>query len=257
MILTKTASFVLSALLGSSRAGEAFAPFAVHDVSMVSTMMPSHGMNRGAISIPTGVSASGAGTARASLDHQKRSASSSTAPSRFSPEDTDAYHDQDHDQQHHPASAFYFADEDTTDLPPAAQIPSTPAQPDDQPPPAPPEPGGEEAAAAAAAEAAEAAGGNDAFQSAYDRPWRKRARDARARTVFENTQGGFGWEGLGQEGGGDAMRQRASEKEEVVASRRETKKKAISSAALPIVDLVGIVSPLVIIAGMTMVQNAP
>lgn len=206
--------------------------------------MPSHGMSRGAISIPTSGSTSGAGTVRVTRD-QKRSASSSAAPSRFcgESEDSDTHHG--HDHQQHPASAFYFADEGTNNSPPpAAQIPSTPAQRDQLPPPAPPEPGGA------------AGAGKDAFQSAYDRPWRKRARDARAGTVFENTQG-FGSDGFGDAGSGGAMRQRQSEKQEVVASRKETKKKAMNRAALPIVDLVGIMSPLVIIVGMTMVQNVP
>lgn len=207
--------------------------------------MPSHGMSRGTITIPTSGSTSGAGTARVTRD-QRRSASSNTAPSRFSGESHDSgIQHGGHDQQH-PASAFYFGDEGTgtNSPPPAAQIPSTPAQRDQLPPPPPPEPGGA------------ARAGKYAFQPAYDRPWRKRARDARAGTVLETAQG-LGSEGFGEAGSGGAMRQRQSEKEEVVASRKETKKKAMNRAALPIVDLVGIVSPLVIIVGMTIVQNVP
>eukprot|EP00752_Nemacystus_decipiens_P008113 g7253.t1 len=241
MTLTKTASFVFSALLGSPRAGEAFAPLAMSDVSMVSTTMPSHGMSKGAIKIPTSGSTTGRGTARVTRD-QVRSVSSNTAPSRFCGESENPDIQNGHHQQH-PASAFYFADEATTNPhpPPAAQIPGTPAHRDQLPPPAPPEPGGS------------AGAGTGAFQSAYDRPWRKRARDARAGTVFENRQA-FGLEGYGGEGSGGAMRQRQSEKEEVVAFRKSTQKKAMNRAVLPIVDLVGIVSPLIIIVGMS-VQN--
>lgn len=205
--------------------------------------MPSHGMSRAAMSIPTSGSTRGAGAARVSRG-QKRSASSKAAPSHFSRDTGDAAQDigQAEDQQQHPASVFYFVEGATTP-PPAAQIPNTPAQRDHLSPPAgPPEPGGEE---------------KGAFQPAYNRPWRKRAREARRPTVVLENTPELGPEGLGEGGSGDAMRQRASEKEEVVAHRKETKKKAMNTAALPIVDLVGIVSPLVIIVGMTIVQNAP
>ncbi|CAM9757858.1 unnamed protein product [Hapterophycus canaliculatus] len=53
------------------------------------------------------------------------------------------------------------------------------------------------------------------------------------------------------------MRRRASQKKAVVALRKESQQKAIKRAALPIVDLVGVVSPLVLLMGITLVQNVP
>lgn len=247
--------------------------FRPSDTNMVSTMMPPQG--RRTISIPTrsgggGVSNGSNGStgeeaaARVLNGSQKQppSSSSSTPPPRFSygePEDVQEVRTQ-HEQ--HPASPFYFfapvvysseqedRKERSPPSPEAQQIlgDATPVQRDEISSRDPPEPGGGEGA------------GEGAFQSSYDRPWRKRARDSRRETVFENTEGletGHG----GGDGDGVvdmcAMRKRASEKEEVVASRKKSQQKAINRAAMPFVDLVGVVSPLVLIVGMSMAQNVP
>lgn len=138
-----------------------------------------------------------------------------------------------------------------------SQLPGSPYDQRDLPA-GPPEPGGgvDHRHRAQQLESSQRSGG--ALPAAYHRPWRQRARDARRQTVFEdNPEEGF----EAEEGGGgslvDARRRRASEKEEVVASRRDSQQKAINRAALPIVDLVGLVSPLVLIAGMTMVHIVP
>ncbi|CAM9239383.1 unnamed protein product [Pylaiella littoralis] len=237
----------VSALLGSPR-GEAFAPsFAVRDTRMVSTMMPSRGRR----------STSSTGTVQVlngSRDHHKRrSPSADTARPRFYGEPED-FHQVQIKREQHPASAFYFMAEEEGDTsnpppPPEAQqiLGTTPIHRDASSSRDPPEPGGGKGEV------------DDAFQSSFDRPWRKRARDARRGTVFEDMEGSETG-GRGHESGGDvtyAMRKRASEKQELVLARKESQQKAINRAAMPLVDLVGIVSPLVLIVGMTIAQNAP
>lgn len=214
-------------------------------MDMVSTTIPSPG-RASAMNIPT----SGVGASRAlnkSRDRRQQSAELPDGPDDAAANVRGAHHQ----QQQHPASAFYFAnDEDVvgTPQPPTTELPA--------PPPAPvPEPGGGEVGGMihkrAQQEFPEPAG--VASRSPYDRPWRKRAREARRATSFRNT------EGFEEEGGGGtgAMRRRASQKETVVALRKESQQKAITRAALPIVDLVGVVSPLVLLVGITLVQNVP
>lgn len=243
------------------------------EVDMASTIIPSSG--RAAMNIPTsgvgGSSPSGAGGANAarslnkSRDRHQRPAVGTTAPSstgvsHFSegPENnTVAYvhgarqYNHQQQQQKHTASAFYFAD--NVDIVSASHPPTTelPA-----PPPVPaPEPGGGDVEGIVHNRTQQGlpVPASVASRSPYHRPWRKRAEDARRATVFQNT------EGVEEEGGGStgAMKRRASQKEAVVASRKESQQKAISRAAVPIVDLVGVVSPLVLLVGITLVQNVP
>ncbi|CAM9516387.1 unnamed protein product [Scytosiphon promiscuus] len=264
MALKTAASFVVSALLGSPR-GEAFSPsFAGRELDMVSTVVPSPG--RAAMNIPTSASAVGSARALDKSRHRrqqpavKTTGTSQTDASHFSVGPDDAtpnffgehQHPQHHQQQrHHPASAFYFADEEGVEgapRPPTTELPA--------PPPAPaPEPGGGQARGIILnhAQGDLSEPGSVASRSPYHRPWRKRARDARRATAFRNT------EGVEEEGGESTgpVKTRASQKEAVVALRKESQQKAITRAALPIVDLVGVVSPLVLLVGITLVQNVP
>lgn len=107
---------------------------------------------------------------------------------------------------------------------------------------------------------------------ADDRPWRKRARHARK--VAALGMDGYGWEdeeekavvegGMGGDrvmaGGGvghGERRQRASEKKKVKASRKEYASKALQRNAMPLMDLVGVTAPLLLIVGISIVQNGP
>jgi len=221
---------------------------------MVRTMTPSFG-GSGSRNIPVGGgrAAAAAGTTGILITQGDGSRRASATP-RFRNRPGDVLQQaqpqgQQQWQQQQGASAFYFTNGEDVVVPaPAAprRPPSTPAQRDALPTPAPAEPGGSKE-------------GGDAFQSSYDRPWRKRARSSQRNTVFENKEGGLevGFEAAGSEGSGGAMRRRLYEKEEMLASRKESQKKALNRAALPLVDLVGIVSPLVLIVGISLAQNAP
>ncbi|CAN0012112.1 unnamed protein product [Ectocarpus sp. 6 AP-2014] len=248
-------SIVMSTLLASPIVEALVPSFAGpgRGVSMVSALIPSQG--RAANSIPSTTAAgTPTGPARVfdgSRGHPKRSPTG-TAAAAPPPGDAD---DARREQQHHPASAVYFT-EDDDGLAKPSQLPGSLYHQRDLSA-GPPEPGGgvDHRHRAQQLESSKRSG---ALPAAYHRPWRQRARDARRQTVFENNpEEGFGAE----EGGGGSLvgarMRRASEKEEVVASRRDSQQKAINRAALPIVDLVGLVSPLVLIAGMTMVHIVP
>ncbi|CAM9736617.1 unnamed protein product [Ectocarpus sp. 13 AM-2016] len=253
-------SIVMSTLLASPRVEALVPSFGGRGFNMVSALIPPHG--RAANSTPSTVAGgTPTGPARVfdgSRGHPKRSPTGTTAlaPSSGAAAappsgDADDAHQEHH---HHPASAVYF--DDVGDHAEPSQLPGPPYDQRDLPA-GPPEPGGgvDHRHRAKQLESAQRSG---ALPAAYHRPWRQRARDARRQTVFENNpEEGF----EAEEGGGGSLvgarRRRASEKEEVVASRKDSQQKAINRAALPIVDLVGLVSPLVLIAGMTMVHIVP
>ncbi|CAN0530364.1 unnamed protein product [Ectocarpus sp. 8 AP-2014] len=219
---------------------------------MVSALIPSQG--RAANSIPsTTAGGTPTGPARVFDGSRSRPKRSPTGTAAAAPPSGDA-DDARREQHHHPASAVNLTDDD--DLATPSQLPGSPYDQRDLSA-GPPEPGGgvDHRHRAQQLESSQRSG---ALPPAYHRPWRQRARDARRQTVFENNpEEGFGAE----EGGGGSLvgarRRRASEKEEVVASRKDSQQKAINRAALPIVDLVGLVSPLVLIAGMTIVHIVP
>lgn len=186
--------------------------------------MPSHGIFKGAVHIPTSGSSRASGTDRGSRE-QKRSASSNTVSPRFSGHFEDA-------DTRHPASAICIVEEGTTTTPPTVQLPSRSAQRDQLPLPTPPEP---------------APGG----AKVCNRPWRKRAREARCDTVIHKTEEDRS-ECLGKGCCGDTTEECAWKKEEVVESRKD-----LANLNLPIVDLAVFVFPLVVIVVISMVQNVP
>ncbi|CAN0273335.1 unnamed protein product [Ectocarpus sp. 4 AP-2014] len=245
-------SIVMSTFLASPRVEALVPSFGGRGFNMVSALVPPHG--RAANSIPsTTAGGTPTGPARVfdgSRGHPKRSPTGTGAAAPPSGDADDAHRE----QHHHPASAVYFDDVDGHAEP--SQLPDSPHDQRDLPA-GPPEPGGD-VDHRHRAQQLESSQRSGALPAAYRRPWRQRARDARRQTVFENNpEEGF----EAEEGAGGSLvgarRRRASEKEEVVASRKDSQQKAVNRAVLPIVDLVGLVSPLVLIAGMTMVHIVP
>ncbi|CAN0445653.1 unnamed protein product, partial [Ectocarpus fasciculatus] len=178
---------------------------------MVSALVPSQG--RAANSIPSAPGGTPtAGPARVFDGSRRRPKRSPTGTAAAAPPSRDA--DDARKEQHHPASAVYFADYDSDDgLAAPSQLPGSPDDRRDLSTP-PPEPGGGGGGVDhrhRAQQPASSQPGSGALPASYHRPWRQRARDARRQTVFENNPE------EAEEGGGGSLvgarRRRASEKE--------------------------------------------
>lgn len=99
------------------------------------------------------------------------------------------------------------------------------------------------------------------WTSVDDSSWRERARRARLGASLGIDIREEAAQHVIAEVVGESMRgprdQRASEKQQVIASRKECKDKARQRTAAPIMDVVGMTAPLMFLVGMSLVDSLP